>query len=288
MPVRTLTAARPGPVLVDAQLLGAAGTITVRTAHDRTTAEITLRTADETGPLADAVANARLDADDVTLTAHVQAAGRAGTNQGSGVVVGGNRYGVVQNVRNNYGSMIAMSGGDLNIGPGGLTFNPQSSQPVSSGSTIEILALVPEGSSLTARTQAADVTAYATLATVQVDTESGNITAAHTTDVTATTQAGDIHLGRTDVAHATTQAGDVTVNDFGGTAHLKSASGDLRLHAAAGGDVTANTVAGDVTITATDRAIDDGLDIRAHSTAGDVRLPRTGPHHTHGPRRRQP
>ncbi|MEE1735450.1 DUF4097 family beta strand repeat-containing protein [Streptomyces sp. BE147] len=285
MPVRTLTAARPGPVLVDAQLLGAAGTITVRTAHDRTTAEITLRTADETGPLADAVANARLDADSTALTAHVQAAGRAGTNVDSGVV-GGNRYGVVQNVRNNYGSMIAVSGGDLNIGPGGLTFNGQS-RPVS-GSTIEILALVPEGSSLTARTQSADVTAYATLATVQVATESGNITAAHTTDVTATTQAGDIHLGRTDVARATTQAGDVTVDDFGGTAHLKSVSGDLRLHAAAGGDVTANTVAGDVTITATDRAIDDGLDIRAHSTAGDVRLPHTSPHHTRGPRRRQP
>ncbi|MFJ4710102.1 DUF4097 family beta strand repeat-containing protein [Streptomyces anulatus] len=286
MPVRTLTAARPGPVLVDAQLLGAAGTITVRTAHDRTTAEITLRTADETGPLADAVANARLDADSTALTAHVQAADRAGTNVDSCVVVGGNRYGVVQNVRNNYGSMIAVSGGDLNIGPGGLTFNGQS-RPVSS-STIEILALVPEGSSLTARTQSADVTAYATLATVQVATESGNITAAHTTDVTATTQAGDIHLGRTDVARATTQAGDVTVDDFGGTAHLKSVSGDLRLHAAAGGDVTANTVAGDVTITATDRAIDDGLDIRAHSTAGDVRLPRTSPHHTRGPRRRQP
>ncbi|MGW4840011.1 diguanylate cyclase domain-containing protein [Streptomyces globisporus] len=45
------------------------------------------------------------------------------------------------------------------------------------------------------------------------------------------------------------------MDDFGGTAHLKSVSGDLRLHAAAGGDVTANTVAGDVTITATDRAI---------------------------------
>lgn len=128
MPVRTLTAARPGPVLVDAQLLGAAGTIIVRTARDRTTAEITLRTADETGPMADAVANARLDADDVTLTAHVQAAGRAGANVGGGIVVGGNRYGVVQNVSNNYGSMIAVSGGDLNIGPGGLTFNPRPSR----------------------------------------------------------------------------------------------------------------------------------------------------------------
>ncbi|CAM5583018.1 hypothetical protein SCALM49S_10330 [Streptomyces californicus] len=284
MPVRTLTATRPGPVLVDAQLLGAMGTITVRTAHDRTTAQITLRTADETGPLADSVANARLDADGTALTAHVQAVGRAGTNQGSGVVAGGTRYAVVQNVSNNCGSMIAVSGGDLNIGPGGLTFNPRSQ----SGSTIEILALVPEGSSLTARTQAADVTAYATLATVQVETESGNITAAHTTDVTATTQGGDIHLGRTDVARATTQAGDVTVDDFGGTAHLKGVSGDLRLHAAAGGDVIANTVAGDVTITATDRAIDDGLDIRAHSLAGDVQLPLTSPHPTRGPRRRQP
>ncbi|MFE0697598.1 hypothetical protein [Streptomyces sp. NPDC058869] len=51
-----------------------------------------------------------------TLTAHVQAAGRAGANVGGGIVVGGNRYGVVQNVSNNYGSMIAVSGGDLNIG----------------------------------------------------------------------------------------------------------------------------------------------------------------------------
>ncbi len=75
MPVRTLTAQQPGLVLIDVQLLGAGGTVTVRTDASRKNAEITLRTADESGASADAVRDADLRWDARgALVAHVQGA----------------------------------------------------------------------------------------------------------------------------------------------------------------------------------------------------------------------
>lgn len=104
--------------------------------------------------------------------------------------------------------------------------------------------------------------------------------------IIATTQSGDIRLGRTDVTEASTMSGDIHLRDFGGTAQLSSMSGDIRVHASAGGDLTAKTMTGDVTVTATGSALDDDLDVRAHSMTGDVRIPRRQPQ-AGGPRRRR-
>lgn len=68
-------------------------------------------------------------------------------------------------------------------------------------------------------------------------------------------------------------SGDVTIRDFGGTAQLNSMSGDIRVHATAGGDITAKTMSGDITVTATEQAVTDDLDVRANSMSGDVRIP---------------
>ncbi|KEF04888.1 MULTISPECIES: DUF4097 family beta strand repeat-containing protein [Streptomyces] len=104
--------------------------------------------------------------------------------------------------------------------------------------------------------------------------------------IIAKTQSGGIRLGRTDVVEASTMSGDIHVRDFGGTAQLNSMSGDIRVHASAGGDLTAKTMTGDITVTATDSALDDDLDVRATSMTGDVRTPRRQ-HHAGGPRRRR-
>ncbi|MFB1044401.1 DUF4097 family beta strand repeat-containing protein [Streptomyces chrestomyceticus] len=311
MPVRTLTAQQPGPVLIDVQLLGAGGAVTVRTDASRTEAEITLRTADESGASAEAVRDADLRWDARgALVAHVQGAGGISgattiVNSGGGTFIAGSTFGVVQHVQNNVGSVVMVSGGDLNLG-GRYQFHGAGTVHVMQGaSPVEITAVVPEGCSVTARTQSADVTADGTFTAVSADTQSGDvrlpgrserftattqsgdIDVQTSPNIIATTQSGDIRLGRTDVTEASTMSGDIHLRDFGGTAQLSSMSGSIRVHASVGGDLTAKTMTGDVTVTATASAVDDDLDVRAHSMTGDVHTPRHRQPHAGGPRRRR-
>ncbi|MEF3117589.1 DUF4097 family beta strand repeat-containing protein [Streptomyces chrestomyceticus] len=312
MPVRTLTAQQPGPVLIDVELLGAGGTVTVRTDAGRTEAEVTLRTADESGVSADAVREAELrwDARGV-LVAHVQGTGgiSGGTtivNSGGGAFTVGSHFGVVQHVQNNVGSVVMVSGGDLNLGGGRYQFHGTGAVHVVQGaSPVEISAVVPEGCSVTARTQPATVIAEGTYTAVSAatqtgdvrvpgqserftaNTQSGDIDVQTSPHVIAKIQSGDIRLGRTDVAEASTMSGDIHLRDFGGTAQLTSMSGDIRVHASAGDDLSAETMSGDVTVTATASAVDDDLDVRAHSMTGEVRIPRRRQPHAGGPRRRR-
>ncbi|OIJ95420.1 DUF4097 family beta strand repeat-containing protein [Streptomyces colonosanans] len=303
MPTRTLTAQQSGPVRIDAQLLGAGGVVTVRTDRTRKEAEITIRTADETGDSADAVRDADLRWDSHgVLVAHVQGKGGSG---GGGTFIAGNNYGVVQNVQNNYGSMVMVSGGDLNLGGDGFTFQGAGTANVIQGAApIEIIAVVPEGSSVTARTQSADIIADGTFTAVSASTQSGDVRAPGQTErfaagtqsgdidaenspnISVKTQSGDVRLGRTDIVEAKTMSGDITIRDFGGTARLNTMSGDVRVHATAGGDITAKTMSGDVTVSATEQAINDDLDVRANSMSGSVRLPQRRQPGT-GPRRRR-
>ncbi|MFI2241155.1 DUF4097 family beta strand repeat-containing protein [Streptomyces chrestomyceticus] len=311
MPVRTLTAQQPGPVLIDVELLGAGGTVTVRTDATRTDAEITIRTADESGASADAVRDAELRWDARgALVAHVQGTGGTSgdttiVNSAGGTFVAGHNFGVVQHVQNNVGSIVMVSGGDLNLGGGRYQFHGAGTVHVAQGaSPVEIIAAVPEGCSVTARTQSAGVIADGTFTAVSASTQSGDVRVpGHSEQFTASTQSGDIdvhsaphiiaktqsgdlRLGRTDVTEASTMSGDIHLRDFGGTAQLNSMSGDIRVHASTGGDLTATTMTGDITVTATDSAVDDDLDVRAHSMTGDVRIPRRRQPHAGGPRRR--
>nr|WP_260147653.1 DUF4097 domain-containing protein [Streptomyces sp. CEV 2-1] len=101
-------------------------------------------------------------------------------------------------------------------------------------SPVEIIAVVPEGSSVTARTQSADVFADGTFAAVAAYTESGDVRAPGHAD-----------------------------------------------------QFTANTQSGDVTVSATEQARNDDLDMRANSMSGDVQIPPRRQRGTGaGPRRR--
>lgn len=298
-PTRTLTAPQSGPVLIDAQLLGAGGVVTVRTDPDRTNAVITIRTTDEKDDVAMAVRDADLRWDTRgALVAHVHGKGQGGTTiVNGGVFIAGNSFGVVQHVHTNYGSTVAISGGDLNFsGRAGVA---------SLGTAIEIVAIVPEGSSVTARTQSAsfiadgeyvavnaatqsgDVRVTRRTGRVIAATQSGDVDVANSSHIEAKTQSGDILLGRTELVEARTMSGDIRIRDFGGDAKLQTMSGDIRVHATAGGDITAKTMSGDIEVTATAHAVDNDLDVRATTMSGQVQYPQRRQHGTGGPRRRR-
>lgn len=295
MPTRTLTAPQSGPVLIDAQLVGAGGVVQVRTDAACKAAEITVRTADETGAAADAVRDADLRWDDArgAIVAHVQGTGGT-TIMGGGVFVAGNNVHVVQSVHTVYGTMVGISGSNVHFNGGATVL-----------SAIEIIAIVPEDTSLAARTQSADVIANGVFASVAgrtqsgavrvagraeqvtAKTQSGAIVVENAPNIEAKSQSGEIRLGRTDVVAARTQSGDIRVRDFGGDAKLQSMSGSIRVHATAGGDITAKTMSGDIEVTATEHAVDDDLDVRANTMSGRVRYPQRRQHGTGGPRRRR-
>ncbi|MGW7460999.1 DUF4097 family beta strand repeat-containing protein [Streptomyces sp. NPDC054797] len=302
---RTLTAPQAGPTTIDARLLGAHGTVVIRTDPTVTAATVVIRTADENGPSADAVRDASLHWDARgALIAHV----KGHSTQGSGTMTVTRGGGVIQVVGHNYG-VITGSVTGMVINDGGVYVGGQRVDGrhglanLPDASPIEITAVVPEGSSVLVRTQSADVLATGAFVAVAATTQSGEISVPGKVEqVTASTQSGaidvenspNIHvqtasgairLGRTDVAEATTMSGAIRIDDFGGTGQLNSMSGSIRVHATAGGNITAKTMSGSVTVTATEQAQADNLDVNANSMTGAVRIPqrRTA---DGGPRRR--
>ncbi|WP_331721771.1 DUF4097 domain-containing protein (plasmid) [Streptomyces sp. NBC_01102] len=297
MTTRKFTAETAGPVTIEAALLGHGGLVTVRAEADCERATLTIRTVDEEGEAADAVRTATFRQSGTTLYANVQ--GKGGTGGGSTMVITGGGRNVVQSiVGNNFGSTVQIGGsfiggnfvgGDVVIngvrvtGGGGTTV-------ITGSSPIEITAVVPEGSSVIGRTHSADIVAEGAVLNVSGDTQSGDIRAGHVGKVAAHTQSGDvrvekaafidaktmsgdIRLGSTDVVEGNTMSGDITIADFGGSARLKTMSGDIRAHATTGGDLSATTMSGDITVTATETALTDDLDVITSTVTGSVRAP---------------
>lgn len=301
MTTRTLTAETAGPVTIDATLLGHGGIVTVRAEADCERATLTIRTANDEGEAADAVRAATLRQSGATLYASVQ--GKGGTGGGTTIITGGGRRVVQSVVSNNHGSVVQVGGnfvvggsiigGDVIVN--GVRFTGGGTTVIQGSSPIEITAVVPEGSSVIGRTQSADIVAEGAVLNVNGDTQSGDVRAGHVSKVTAKTQSGDvrvdevafidahtqsgdIRLGRTDVVEAGTMSGDIAISDFGGSARLKTMSGDIRVHATAGGDLSARTMSGDIDVTATEAALADDLDVNTSTMSGRVRAPqrRTG------------
>ncbi|OKJ46846.1 DUF4097 family beta strand repeat-containing protein [Streptomyces sp. CB02115] len=297
MTTRKFTAETAGPVTIDATLLGHGGIVTVRAEADCQHATLTIRTADEEGAAADTVRAATLRQSGTTLYASVR--GEGGTGGGSTTIVTGGRRNVVQSVvGNNYGSIVQISGSVIggNFAGGDVVVNGRritgggGTTVINGSSPIEITAVVPEGSSVIGRTQSADIVAEGAVLNVSGDTQSGDVRAGHVGQVAAHTQSGDvrvekaafidaktmsgdIRLGSTDVVEGNTMSGDITIADFGGSARLKTMSGDIRAHATTGGDLSATTISGDITVTATETALIDDLDVITSTVTGSVRAP---------------
>jgi hypothetical protein len=238
---RTHTAAQAGPLTLDIELT--AGMIRV-TVEDRHRAEVTITTAQDTGPTAYAVRNATITDGAGHLTVRLPQHTDGGMTQtvhtsGRGVTViqsGGTVYGTVVGAIVTGGTFY--SGRDVTITSGN----------VSIGAPITIDVRLPLGSSLTAGTTSADVETFGVLASAEVRTVSG-----------------DIRIDSTGPADLRSTSGDIRVAFTGTTARAKTVSGDIRVHALTpDATVHARSVSGDIRVTGTN------VDLNARTVSGRV------------------
>lgn len=292
---RTLAAPIAGPLVFDLDMPH--GQIDVRVC-DVERADIELSAPAAGGsPAGQAIAEATLTAEVRVMTVRVPT-----PDGGTTIVSRGGRM-VVQNFGHvSAGTSvtgITISGdGSVHIG-GGANVNP--------GVRAEVR--LPRGSALRVHTKTGQVTTRGELEWTQFASTSGDLhldacrklSAASTSgDVHAEyadqadvrTVSGDIDLGRTEAVSAASTSGDIDLRDFGGTARLRTVSGDITVHATDPGHITAKSTSGDVRVTAPTALIaaggSQGLTVDAHSLTGDVRTPRpvTDPTRPRRPRHR--
>ncbi|MEW1565856.1 DUF4097 family beta strand repeat-containing protein [Streptomyces sp. NPDC093509] len=280
MTTRKLTAETAGPIAIAATIQAHAGAITVMVDPDCKYATLTLHTPAEDGPAAEAIREASLHQTASTLYASIQGKGGSNTtvvNGPHGTTVVQSSTGVV------FGTMtgVVISGGDITID--GVRMGPGSTHLVS---PVEITAVVPAGSSLVGITQSAHITVTGPMVQATATTQSGDVRIEQADVIKAKTQSGDIHLGKTDVTESTTMSGDITIADFAGSAQLKTMSGDIRVHATAGGDLAARSMSGDINVTATAEAIADNLNVQPSTMSGRIHIPTNRPYGS-APRRRR-
>lgn len=270
MTTRTLTAQRPGPLLVAVNL--PAGSVNVLSDPRATTAELQIRATTDDRALNDAVGRAVLRWDEagaLMVSVPELPATSGGTvinvnNVGTGTVITGSTM--------TFGNVVT-GGGKVVIN--GVTVS--GSGTVITG-TIEITVRVPEGCNIDVRGTAADLTAAGEFGAIIAKTVSGDVhvDAAHT--LTATTTSGDVTAGTVDTtATIKTVSGDIELTAFAGNATLGSVSGDIQINARHAAGITARSVSGNVRVTATDRALTAGVSVQANSVSGRVTTPTSTP-----------
>ncbi|GAA0719491.1 DUF4097 family beta strand repeat protein [Dactylosporangium roseum] len=236
---RTLAAQSPGPIELHASL-GAFSLSVI--AEQRTHAELTISTTDDSGSSADAVNAATLDASGDRLT--VRFPQNAGTtviqsgrgfrsvsvNSVGGVFIAGDNFGVIQ------------AGGGVFV----------NGRPVSGGtfvsmSPVHVVARVPSGSSIGVNTISGDVGVVGDLDRADVNSTSGSV-----------------ELGAVRDVDVRTVSGSISVERVSGRARLNSTSGSIDVSGPSSARCDARTVSGSV------RAA-GGIDLDASSVSGRVR-----------------
>ncbi|MFG2002121.1 DUF4097 family beta strand repeat-containing protein [Spirillospora sp. NPDC048911] len=306
MTTRTLTANRPGPVALSIDL--PIGDIKVITDPGRSLAEVTVTAVGDDPAINDAVRDAFLHTNESTGEMTVRVRPPAGVT-----IMGG-----TQTVRGNFGATVVQSFGDIRTGVEVTGVEISGDGMVNLGGRVvvngveitgrgvivghvEITAHVPEGTVLATVTRSASLECSGELAVVGFTSTSGGLSAGGVGTLRADTVSGDIaavivdgaaivrsvsgdvHLARADDVTATTTSGDITVGDFAGRAEVSTVSGDVRVRAAEGGTISARSVSGDVTVTATGTALAEGLTVNATSRTGRVSTPTDTPAGTASP-----
>ncbi|MEU4986636.1 DUF4097 family beta strand repeat-containing protein [Streptomyces sp. NPDC021969] len=289
MTTRKIAAETTGPVTIDATLKGHGGVISVRVDDKCERATLTISTTDDDGPAAEAVRAATLRQSVTGLYASV--VGKGGTNTGTTTIITGGRGGmtIIQNAGTVHGEMVGMNFADGDVTVNGVRVSGGGTV-IAATAPVEIVATVPPGSKVIGNTQSADVEALGTFAAVSAFTQSGAVRVDTSNKVTASTQSGGVtvdkadeinvktmsggvYLNVTDVVEAKTMSGAITIQDFAGTARLKTMSGAIRVHATGGGDLDAKTMSGAIDVTATEAALADNLDVRPRSMSGRISVP---------------
>jgi DUF4097 and DUF4098 domain-containing protein YvlB len=135
---------------------------------------------------------------------------------------------------------------------------------------LRVRAQVPHGSDAALQTAAADMTVAGRVRSLDTKSASGDL-AVHGEiegDATVKTVSGDVRLVSVggDLRLQGVSA-DVTVGSVGGSVEAKTVSGDLRVDSVRQGQVTAQSVSGDITIGV---APGTSLDVDAGSVSGDL------------------
>ncbi|MBP2330615.1 hypothetical protein JOF56_011000 [Kibdelosporangium banguiense] len=248
--MRTITHTEPGVAVLDLSI-GVAVVEVV--AEDREYAEITLAPAVSVDSIAaDLIRSATVRHTARQLEVAVPAP--VGTVvSGGAVIVGGTVHGGVSFTRAS-GSIVVGSMSGVTVAGGGLVVvNGQvitgGATVVGSGGGVRVTARLPVGSSLVVSSDSpATVITHGSLDTVELRTESGDLTVDSAREIEARTASGDIRIqvGHHVIAHS--MSGDIRVGALTGPARLRSMSGDLTVHAIQDTAVQAHTMSGDVRI----------------------------------------
>ncbi len=186
----------------------------------RSDGEVTVSTRDDDGPSADAVRNATLDVHGNRLTV------RLDHSAGGGMTI-------VQTGRGGSSYISAGSGQNIVVGNGTVMVNGRlvsgNGTFVSGGSPVTVVARLPHGSSVRAKTQSGDI----------------NLEGVYD-EVDASSQSGDVEVGTARVVQARTQSGDVDVQALTGSGALESMSGDIEVRGPQSASASARTMSGDV------------------------------------------
>jgi Putative adhesin len=166
----------------------------------------------------------------------------------------------------------AVSGTGIVIGCGRVVVNGVDVTAAVSGAAAEPVRLavtLPVRSCLEARLDAGALTACGPLSRALVTATSADVEIASAGTAEIRTVSGDITVGSVvDCARLGSVSGDIDVDDTVGPVTAHSTSGDITVHAAAAVTVSAESVSGDIRVTAGPGALPD---VRARSVSGRVR-----------------
>ncbi|NUP81051.1 MAG: DUF4097 family beta strand repeat protein [Nonomuraea sp.] len=261
---QTFTATAAGAVWTD--VISHVGAVNVTVDRSLKHAVITVSTGDDEGPLADAVRGTTKreskyqNLDCVTIRVpEVQGStmtmGNSTFRFSGGSMVVGQNFGVV-----NTGSMTGMtiSNGDIIIGGRKVVENGRvvaEQGTVVSGSgmgTITVDVKLPSDlSSVRLETTSADLNVDSDLQVLDVHSVSGDVEAKGVHTLRGNTTSGDFEVERVDArVDVTSVSGDIEIGAYSGSEfRANTVSGDVHVSAtpAASGSIDANTVSGDVT-----------------------------------------
>ncbi|GAA1005450.1 hypothetical protein Aple_050990 [Acrocarpospora pleiomorpha] len=264
-PTRTLPAPLAGPIVLDLDMPH--GSVFIQVTPSAARAEITLSADSGSRDIARAIADA-----DMTVELRRMAVTVPATAPGATTVIGTQWNITGANVIVNRGSMW-IDGNHVVVG---------NLSAGNAGSGIQAVATLPPGSAVRVRTRTASMTTDGRLEWVAYRSVSGSLeVAACVGELAVDTTSGSIHAAATGSARVQTVSGDIYLAECAGTAALRSTSGDIRVHATGPGTIQAESMSGDVTVTARPglplAVAETGLFVNARSMSGQVRTPLSSP-----------
>ncbi|MFB7643574.1 DUF4097 family beta strand repeat-containing protein [Streptomyces sp. NPDC056084] len=255
MTERTFVSTSTGPVVLGLDL--PMGSVHVQVLDSLTHARVTLRTADTSGPAADAVNAARITENGQTIAVEVPAI-RGNVMMQS---VRGNR--ITQSMGTVYGSVTGVTIINGRVVTG-------SSDTMTRVSEIEARVSLPANSSLAVVSQSAGAVVDGEVDRLEFRSTSGDLKVDGARAVSASTTSGDLTVWRVaEQIAARSVSGDIAVDLYSGSsAELVTTSGDVSVHATlkASGGLRARSVSGDVTVTGARH-----MRVNADSVSGHVR-----------------